>query len=117
MDSSEVTIECATCPATGTTACGDCVVTHLLANDDGPIEYEPAPAEPRSVDAPPRHSPPGHSPSGQASATSDVERVIELFAAAGLLDDPPLFVEPEAFRRGVCDPPLVVAADTGRAGR
>ncbi len=40
-DSDSFSIECGTCVATGTTACTDCVVAHLLANDDGPIDFVP----------------------------------------------------------------------------
>ena len=36
-------IECDTCVATGTTACSECIVTHLLANDDGPIDLVTVP--------------------------------------------------------------------------
>ena len=38
FDTDTFSIECGTCIATGTTACTDCVVAHLLANDDGPID-------------------------------------------------------------------------------
>lgn len=69
-------IECGTCVATGTTACTDCVVAHLLANDDGPIGLVSV-----AVERPP-------------SAT---ERAISLFELAGLLDDPIQFVEMAAF--------------------
>jgi len=34
-------IDCKTCIGAGTTACNGCLVTHLLANDDGPIDYVP----------------------------------------------------------------------------
>jgi hypothetical protein len=71
-------IECGTCVATGTTACADCVVSHLLANDDGPIEFVTV--------APP------------VTAT---DRAIALFARAGMLDDPVRFVELEEFERGI----------------
>lgn len=63
------TIECTTCPAVGTTACSDCVVTHLLANDDGPIELHVVEQVPDAD-----------------------ERAIELFRRAGMLDDEPVFV-------------------------
>jgi hypothetical protein len=85
-DADDLTIECATCPATGTTACGDCIVTHLLANDDGPIEYTPAPHV-------------GHGRSLE-------DRALSLFAAAGLIDDPPQFASPSEFGD-------VAPADTG----
>ena len=83
MFTDEVTIECATCPATGTTACGDCVVTHLLANDAGPIDYTP-------ID---------HATIADGAELSDLDRAIELFAAAGLLDDPPVLVAQVEFER------------------
>ena len=71
-------IECGTCVATGTTACADCVVSHLLANDDGPIEFVTV--------APP------------VTAT---DRAIALFAQAGMLDDPVRFVAPDEFECGI----------------
>jgi hypothetical protein len=84
-DAEIVTIECATCPATGTTACGDCIVTHVLAIDSGPIEYAPTSLRPDEPTAVGRH------------VEGSVERAIELFAAAGLLDDPPRYVDPAEF--------------------
>ncbi len=88
MFSDEVTIECATCPATGTTACGDCVVTHLLANDAGPIDYTTI--DQATID---------HAKNDEGAEPSDLDRAIELFAAAGLLDDPPVLVEQVEFER------------------
>ena len=76
MDFDEITIECATCPATGTTACSDCLVTHLLANDDGPIDYEPTEL---------------------ALEETELERSVRLFAAAGLLDEPPVLLDRAEF--------------------
>ena len=70
---SDLTIDCGTCIAANTTACSGCLVTHLLANDAGPIDYVPVPL----VEPPP----------------SDTERVIALFLRAGLVDDPPTFVD------------------------
>lgn len=67
LGSDDLSIDCNTCVATGTTACNDCLVTHVLANESGPIELVPAPPRP-------------------------AERAIELFVAAGLVDDPPVFV-------------------------
>jgi hypothetical protein len=69
-------IECDTCVATGTTACAECIVTHLLANDDGPVAFVPV-----------------------ASPDSSLDRAIRLFRHAGLLDDPIEFVEPAEFER------------------
>jgi hypothetical protein len=68
-----LTIDCNTCLATGTTACGDCVVGHVLANEGGPIELVVTPRE------------------------TETERVIRLFSKAGLLDDPPVFVSGAEF--------------------
>ena len=72
-----LSIECGTCVATGTTACADCVVAHLLANDDGPIDLV--------MVAPP---------------LSMADRAIALFVNAGLLDDPIEFVSSTEFERG-----------------
>jgi hypothetical protein len=103
-DADDLTIECATCPATGTTACGDCIVTHLLANDDGPIEYTPAP-----------HVGPGDVDTGDIDSCAEEwgvdgrsleDRALSLFAAAGLIDDPPQFASPSEFGD-------VAPADTG----
>ena len=73
-------IECGTCVASGTTACTGCVVSHLLANDDGPIGLVTV-----AVSAP---------------ATPE-QRAIELFQRAGLLDDPVRFVDRAVFAAGV----------------
>lgn len=79
-DLDALSVECATCVAAGTTACADCVVTHLLANDDGPIEYVAV-----TVNRPP----------------TAIDRAVELFARAGLLDDPVCFVAPSEFETAV----------------
>jgi hypothetical protein len=71
FDTDHFTIECGTCLATGTTACNECLVTHLLANDDGPIDFVTV-----AVGRP-------------ATAT---DRAVDLFRRAGLLDDPVEFV-------------------------
>lgn len=76
VDQAPLTIECGTCLAAGTTACTDCLMTHLIANDDGPIEYMTV-----ACDGP----------------RSTVDRAIELFASAGLLDDPVRFATPAEF--------------------
>lgn len=69
-------IECGTCVATGTTACTDCLVTHLIANDDGPIDYVTVAVQrPRTA----------------------ADRAIELFERAGMLDDPVQFVSMAVF--------------------
>jgi hypothetical protein len=91
-DSDSFSIECGTCVATGTTACTDCVVAHLLANDDGPIDFVPVAL-------------------GASRSVPDTEqeracaRAIALFERAGLLDDPVQFVPLVEFER-----PLRVAA-------
>lgn len=80
MEYFDISIECGTCVATGTTACADCIVTHLLANDDGPIDLVTvAVAAPLSV----------------------TDRAIALFCSAGLLDDPIEFVSAAEFETGV----------------
>jgi hypothetical protein len=69
--------------ATGTTACADCIVTHLLANDDGPIDLVTVPI---------------------AAPTTATDRAVGLFQRAGLLDDPIEFVDMADFERGVVEP-------------
>ncbi len=88
METDDITIECATCPATGTTACGDCVIAHLLANDAGPIDLMTT--APVTLDM--------RTGSSDVAATA-VERAVALFAAAGLLDDPPVLVPSIEFER------------------
>ncbi len=85
LDNDGFSIECGTCVATGTTACTDCVVSHLLANDDGPIDFVTV--------APP--------------ATA-ADRAIALFAQAGMLDDPVRFVGLDEFERGIVSDLAVV---------
>jgi hypothetical protein len=80
IDHAGFSMECGTCVAHATTACSDCVVTHLLANDDGPIDLVTV-----AVEAP----------------TTPEQRAIELFARAGLLDDPVEFVALADFEAGV----------------
>lgn len=74
-------LDCSTCVAANTTACGDCVVNHLLANDAGPIDFVPTP----------RREP----------VVSETERVVALFAKAGLLDAEPQFVSFSEFESGL----------------
>ncbi len=71
FSSDDFTLDCRTCVAANTTACEDCIVNHLLANDAGPIDFVP-------ID--------------RAPVPTDTERVVDLFAKAGLLDDDPHFV-------------------------
>lgn len=80
IDGPTFSIECDTCVATGTTACAECIVTHLLANDDGPIDLVTVP-----VGAP----------------VSAADRAVGLFQRAGLLDDPIEFVSLSEFEQGV----------------
>lgn len=76
FSSDDLVLDCRTCVAVNTTACSDCVVHHLIANDSGPIEFVPAPI---------------------ITAT---ERAVRLFAQAGLLDDEPTFVDYADFESG-----------------
>ncbi len=80
IDGPAFSIECNTCVATGTTACAECIVTHLLANDDGPIALVTV-----AVDAP----------------VSAADRAVALFRRAGLVDDPVEFVSVADFEQGV----------------
>jgi hypothetical protein len=79
FDSDELCIECATCIGCGTTACSDCVVAHLLANDDGPINFMPI----RLSEVP-------------RIPTPD-EMAIEMFTRSGLLGASPQFVPIDEF--------------------
>ena len=83
MENFDTSIECGTCVATGTTACADCIVTHLLANDDGPIDLVTVPI---------------------AAPVTVHDRAIALFQRAGLVDDPIEFVPAADFERGVATP-------------
>ncbi len=74
-------LDCTTCVAANTSACGDCVVHHLLANDAGPIEFLPNPQ--------------------RAPIMTETSRVIDLFDKAGLLGDDPQFVAYSEFESGV----------------
>jgi hypothetical protein len=83
METFDISIECGTCVATGTTACADCVVTHLLANDDGPIDLVTVPIGP---------------------PITAIDRAVRLFQRAGLLDDPIEFVDVADFERAMVAP-------------
>jgi hypothetical protein len=83
METFDISIECGTCVATGTTACADCIVTHLLANDDGPIDLVTVPI---------------------AAPVTAIDRAVGLFQRAGLLDDPIEFVAVADFERGMAAP-------------
>jgi len=86
MENNDISIECGTCVATGTTACADCIVTHLLANDDGPIDFEVVPV---------------------AAPLSPTDRAVALFRSAGLVNDPVEFASVAEFERGVAAPVTV----------
>lgn len=79
------TIECDTCVAANTSACGECIVSYILANDAGPIEYVPAP-EPVTI--------------GTGPAVGSIEAAVDLFVRAGLVDEPVVFVSVADFERG-----------------
>ena len=83
METFDISIECGTCVATGTTACADCIVTHLLANDDGPIDLVTVPI---------------------AAPVTAIDRAVGLFQRAGLLDDPIEFVAVADFECGMVAP-------------
>ncbi len=83
METFDISVECGTCVATGTTACADCVVTHLLANDDGPIDFVTVPI---------------------AAPMTAIDRAVGLFRRAGLLDDPIEFIDVADFERGCAAP-------------
>ncbi|MFK8022897.1 MAG: hypothetical protein AB8G26_02940 [Ilumatobacter sp.] len=72
----DLVLDCRTCVAANTTACSDCIVQHLVANDAGPIEFVPTTVERRP---------------------SPVERAVVMLASAGLLDDEPVFVDYATF--------------------
>jgi hypothetical protein len=80
MENIDLSIECGTCVATGTTACADCIVTHLLANDDGPIDLVTVPV---------------------AAPMSATARAVALFERAGLLDEPVQYVSVDEFAHGI----------------
>jgi hypothetical protein len=79
FNTDDLNVDCNTCVAANTTACTECVVGHLLANDAGPINFVPVPlfAEP-----------------------SHAERAVALLAAAGLVADDPEWVSASDFAAG-----------------
>ena len=79
FENDELSIDCATCIGAGTTACSDCIVTILLANDDGPIAYVPI----QLTEVPPLPTP--------------EEVAIEMFTRAGLITSPVEFIPLEMF--------------------
>ena len=75
----DFSIDCKTCIGAGTTACNDCFVTHLLANDDGPIDYVPVVL-------------------AEVPRVPDPQEVaVALFVRAGLLDEPVQLVPLDEF--------------------
>ncbi|WP_420450484.1 hypothetical protein [Ilumatobacter sp.] len=78
----DVTLDCQTCVAVNTTACSECVVAHLLANDDGPIAFVPAPVA--RVDR----------------AARELGRAVALLERAGLLGDDRDDVSYDDFEQG-----------------
>lgn len=80
----ELLLDCNTCVAANTTACSDCIVSHLLANDDGPIDLEPVPLAAHA-----------------GAAGSVFDEAIARFVRVGLVDDPPEFVSPAEFEAGL----------------
>ena len=106
-DTPSTSIQCGTCVAAGTTACTDCIVTHLLANDDGPVDFVPvALGSPSDTGAAPVDDAPvdsrGHpAAQGHRGGRADPgDRVIELFRRAGLVDEPVVLVPAEEFEHG-----------------
>lgn len=95
-DPSALHLDCQTCLAANTTACGDCIVAHVLANDDGPIEL---------VSTGLTVAPPG--PSTGDESDPHVERAVDLLAKAGLLDAEPVWVDRSAFEAVESRPALV----------
>ena len=92
------TIECDTCVASNTSACGECIVSYILANDAGPIEYVPTPEPVRLRSTLPSVQP----SSGTAPAVRDgsIEAAVDLFVRAGLLDEPVVYLSIAEFEAG-----------------
>jgi hypothetical protein len=103
-------VDCDTCPAAATSACVDCLVTHVLANGDDPVAVVPV----RSAAHPSRrrHRRPHPSRDG-----SGVDEVVGWFVAAGLVADPPRFVSAQEFADhaagdgGAIEPPSSMRAE------
>lgn len=83
VQGADLRLDCRTCVAVGTTACEDCVVTHLLANDDGPIDLVVVP--------------------------DPVDAAVELLAGAGLISGAPSWVERSDFEPAPSRPVAVRA--------
>jgi len=88
-DGSALNLDCHTCLAANTTACSDCVVAHVLANDDGPIELI--------------------STGLVIAAASDpaLDHAVNLLAKADLLDAEPVWVDRSVFELSTTRPRLV----------
>src|SRR6056297_180792 len=84
----DLRVDCHTCVAANTTACGDCIVSHVLANDAGPIEFV-------TVDAPTAAA------AGDTAVVRDdpVDHAVALLANAGLVGDSPEWVDRSEFER------------------
>ncbi len=89
----DLRLDCQTCVAANTTACNDCVVSHVLANDDGPIELVTTGVVVELGRAAERASP-----------DDAVGEAVDLLGKAGLLDDPPVWVDRAEFDRVVAVP-------------
>jgi len=89
-------LDCQTCLAANTTACGDCIVAHVLANDDGPIELVSTGLSVVSVQS-----------DADVDAGQAVDRAVDMLGKAGLLDAEPVWVERSVFEASVGRPGLV----------
>ncbi len=76
-------IECGTCVAANTSACSDCIVNYVLANDAGPVEFVPV-----HIGAHDDHD-------------ARVDATVRLFVSAGLVDDPVVFLSSREFESGI----------------
>ncbi len=84
----DLRLDCQTCVAANTTACNDCIVSHVLANDDGPIELVTTGVVVELGRAAERASP-----------TDPVDGAVELLTKAGLLDETPVWIDRAVFDR------------------
>ncbi len=83
-------IECSTCVAANTSACSDCIVSYVLANDAGPVEFVPVEFLP--VEFLPVHI---------EAHDERVDATVRLFIRSGLVDDPVVFLTSREFESGV----------------
>jgi hypothetical protein len=70
------------------------VVGHVLANEDGPIGLVLTPQHAVTVSVRTEPEASATDPANSTDVTDVTDRAVELFAAAGLLDDPPVFAAP-----------------------